>query len=78
MIVHNQEHDFFNSKGDFICPPALKQNEFNFADEINRSQEKSLEYFLTCVSQNNPIPMNQFKSSIETNRFLINLKTSKP
>jgi predicted dehydrogenase len=84
LTIRNNEvillspRDTFNSKGDFICPPALKQNEFNFADEINRSQEKSLEYFLTCVSQNNPIPMNQFKSSIETNRFLINLKTSKP
>ena len=53
-------------------------NQFNFEDEITSSLGKSLEYFLTCVSENNPIPTNQFKSSIESNRFLLKLKTSKP
>ena len=67
----------FNSKGDFTRPSALEQNQFNFEDEVTSSLEKSLEYFLTCIAENRPVPTNQFKSSIETNRFIIRLKTSK-
>ena len=83
LTIRNNEvtlfspRDTFNPNGNFTCPPALKQTQFNFEDEINNSLEKSLEYFLKCVSENRPIPMEQFKSSIETNRFLIKLKTSK-
>ena len=84
LTIRNNEtillspRDTFNSEGNFTCPPALKRTEFNFEDEWKSSHEKSLEYFLTCVSENNPIPTNQFKSSIESNRFLLKLKTSKP
>jgi hypothetical protein len=83
LTIRNNEatlfspRDTFNSEGDFTCPPALEQNQFNFEDEITSSLGKSLEYFLTCVAENRPVPTNQFKSSIETNRFIIRLKTSK-
>ena len=83
LTIRNNEatlfspRDTFNSKGDFTCPSALEQNQFNFEDEVTSSLEKSLEYFLTCIAENRPVPMNQFKSSIETNRFIIRLKTSK-
>ena len=72
----NNAHRYFEEKVlDFINDHSEGGTILDYGCGIG---EKSLEYFLTCVSQNNPIPMNQFKSSIETNRFLINLKTSKP
>ena len=82
LTIRNNEvilfspRDTFNSQGNFSRPPVSKQDQFNFEDESSNSLKKSLEYFLTCVSENNPIPIEQFKSSIETNRFIIKLKTS--
>ena len=49
----------------------------DFEEEINNSQIRALEYFLMCVSEKRKIPIDQFQASIETNRFLIELKTSK-
>ena len=83
LTIRNNEttlfspRDTFNSQDNFTSPPVLKQNTFNFEEEINNSQIKALEYFLTCVSEKRKIPIDQFQASIETNRFLIELKTSK-
>ena len=83
LTIRNNEttlfspRDTFNSQGNFTAPPVLKQNTFNFEEEINNSQIRALEYFLMCVSEKRRIPIDQFQASIETNRFLIELKTSK-
>ncbi len=77
QVILFSPRDTFNSQGNFSCPPVSKQDQFNFEDESSNSLKKSLEYFLKCVSENNSIPIEQFKSSIETNRFIIKLKTSK-
>jgi predicted dehydrogenase len=83
LTIRNNEttlfspRDTFNSQGNFTSPPVLKQNTFNFEEEINNSQIRALEYFLMCVSEKRKIPIDQFQASIETNRFLIELKTSK-
>ena len=80
-IFENQQkifspRDTFNSKGFFIMPPVLENQTFIFESEYKNSLKNSINYFLNHVKNNTMIPIEQFDTSILSNKLILNLKNN--
>jgi predicted dehydrogenase len=80
-IFENQQklfspRDTFNSKGLFITPSILENQTFIFESEYENSLKNSINYFLNHVRNNTLIPIEQFDTSILSNKSILNIKNS--
>ena len=66
--------DTFDSKGFFLKPPMIENEDFNFDNEYNDSLKKSLEYFIKHVKNKKLIDLENFDKSITTTKLLIEMK----
>ena len=66
--------DTFDSKGFFVKPPMIANEDFNFENEYLNSLKKSLEYFINCVKNKKLIDLKNFEVSILTTKLLIEIK----
>ena len=64
----------FNSEGFFIIPPLLENEIFNFENEYNSSLINSVNYFLNHVKNKTIIPLEQFNTSINSNKLILEIK----
>jgi len=80
-IFENQQklfspRDTFNSKGFFITPTILENQTFIFESEYENSLKNSINYFLNHVKNNTIIPIEQFDTSMLSNRLILNIKNN--
>jgi predicted dehydrogenase len=66
--------DTFDSKGFFVKPPMISNEDFNFENEYASSLKKSLNYFIDCVKNKKFIDLENFDASIMTTKLLIEIK----
>lgn len=66
--------DSFNSKNFFITPPILSDKKFIFEDEYNNSLVNSVTYFLNIVKKQGVFPIEQFETSLFTNKLILDLR----
>ncbi len=69
--------DTFDKRGFFKSPPILQKSKFSIQDDYTNSLEKSLNYFLIQVIEQQDMNINHFKSSLLTNRLILDLKNHK-
>lgn len=65
--------DTFNEKGFFAAAPIIFNKEFDTENEYNNSLKNSLSYFISNVVNKKPMSLDHFKTSLETNRLILQL-----
>jgi predicted dehydrogenase len=65
--------DTFNENGSFTTPPIVLSNEFNLENVYADSLKNSLDYFISNVLNKQPINLDHFKTSLATNRLILEL-----
>lgn len=66
--------DSFDSKGFFVKPLRIGNEDFNFENEYTCSLKRSLEYFIDCVKNKKLIDLENFDASLMTTKLLIGIK----
>jgi len=67
--------DTFDENGFFKKPPMSNNKKFNFEEEYKESLKNSVKFFMNHMIENTPIDENIFEKSMQTTRFLIDLKS---
>jgi len=78
MIRNNQitihsPRDTFNEKQFFITPPIVFSQDYDIENEYTKSLENSLSYFISSTINKLPMDIQQFNTSLETNRLILQL-----
>jgi predicted dehydrogenase len=66
--------DTFDEKGFFTTAPIISSQEFDTENEYDNSLKNSLSYFISNVEKGKPISLEHFKTSLETNRLILQLQ----
>lgn len=65
--------DTFDEKGFFTAAPIISSQEFDTENEYDDSLKNSLSYFISKIEKGKPISLEHFKTSLETNRLILQL-----
>lgn len=75
-LIIQSPRDTFDEKGFFKSPPIIEEIPFNSKDVYSESLEKSLNFFLEHVKNLEKIGLEYFDSSLETNRWILDLENN--
>lgn len=65
--------DTFNEKGFFTSAPITFSQEFYTENKYNDSLKNALSYFISNVEKRKPMSLEHFRTSLETNRLILQL-----
>lgn len=73
QIMIHSPRDTFNEKQFFITPPIVSSQDYDTENEYVKSLENSLLYFISNIINKLPMDIQQFNTSLETNRLILQL-----
>lgn len=68
--------DTFNPDGLFVDPPVVNKRPFVFRGDYERSLQKAMDFFINHVRSQRPLPPDHFRTSLRSNRLLLQLSLS--
>ena len=62
--------DTFDTNGLFVSPPKIVSRDFSLPEDVEKSLEKSLDYFINIIKIKNEIPIKYFETQSFLNQHL--------